>query len=258
MTLKFPDKPEVPLANPPLTEVICQVRYPPILRIAKEDPSEFQERIRDRFPGFGFEQPFRLRLPGGGGVGEPLAELPPRLLRFTSLDEHAAVTLAVDFYALSTSRYTHWRDFLADLSLVHEAVVASYRPAFGARIGLRYVNRLSPSTTGLSTMQEITALVRPELTAMLRGDPWNAPEEWLSQLVLADGDAKLALRLVFNSKEDEPFLQLDFDYFEQGKVSLTDLGERVERYHSMIYRAFRWCLLDDSLVVFGGMVTEVK
>lgn len=107
-------------------------------------------------------------------------------------------------------------------------------------------------------MQEITALVRPELTAILHGDGWSEPEEWLSQLVLTDGDARLALRLMFNSKEDEPFLQLDLDYFEQGKVPLTELSERVQHYHNMIYRAFRWCLVDDSLAVFGGKITEEK
>jgi hypothetical protein len=34
--LNFPSYEEVPLASPPLKEVVCQVRFPPILRIATD------------------------------------------------------------------------------------------------------------------------------------------------------------------------------------------------------------------------------
>lgn len=258
MSLKFPEKPEVPLANPPLAEVICQVRYPAILRIAKEQPTEFQERIRQRFPEYGVEQPFKLSIPGAGAVGEPSAELPPRLLRFTSEDGHTTATLAVDFFALSTTRYQHWSIFVDDLAAVSKAVKAIYHPAYASRIGLRYVNRLSHTTTGLDNMQDILELIRPELTAVLRSDAWSNPEEWTSQLVLPDRNGKLALRFVFNSKEAEPFFQLDLDYFEQGKIALSELGKRVDKYHQVIYRAFRWCLFDESLAVFGSRLTEAS
>lgn len=257
MSLQFPEKPEIPLTNPPLTEVICQVRFPVILRIAKEQPTEFQERIRQRFPEYGVEQPFKLSIPGAGAIGEPSAELPPRLLRFTSKDGNTTATLAVDFFALSTTRYQHWSNFVDDLTVVSKAVEAIYRPAYAGRIGLRYVNRLSRTTTGLDNIQDILGLVRPELTAVLRSEAWSDPEEWTSQLVLPDQEGKLALRFVFNSTEAEPYFHLDLDYFEQGKVALSGLNERVNRYHQVIYRAFRWCLFDHSLAVFGSRPMEV-
>lgn len=258
MALHFPDKPEIPLANPPLAEVVCQVRYPPILRIAKENPSELQERIRHRFPGFGVEQPFKLQIPGLGSVGEPSAELPPRLFRFKSTDEQTTASLAIDFCALSTNKYSHWLDFVDDLMVLHEAVVAIYQPAYATRIGLRYVNRFDRTNTGLDGMQEILALIRPELTSMLRSDGWSDPEEWLSQLVLADGDAKLTIRTALDSEDGESFLLLDFDYYEHGKMELAGLKEHINRYHKVIYRAFRWCLLDKSLAVFGSEPTKTS
>jgi hypothetical protein len=36
----------------PLESVICQVRFPTILRVDSEVPSDFQDRIRGRFPIF--------------------------------------------------------------------------------------------------------------------------------------------------------------------------------------------------------------
>lgn len=75
MTIKFPSKPDIPLKKAPLMEVVCQVRFPPILRINTEEPSEFQEEIRDRFPKIEIEQGFLLRLPPQGSGGTPSAEV---------------------------------------------------------------------------------------------------------------------------------------------------------------------------------------
>jgi uncharacterized protein (TIGR04255 family) len=44
--LYFPEVDDIRLQRVPLTEVIGQVRFPPILRIANENPVEFQEKIR--------------------------------------------------------------------------------------------------------------------------------------------------------------------------------------------------------------------
>lgn len=256
MAVHFPEKPEIRLADPPLAEVICQVRFPPILRIVNEEPSKFQDCIRHRFPGFEIEQAFMLRIPGLSTVGEPSAEIPPRVFRFKSFDEASTASLAVDFYALSTNRYSHWSDFVDDLMVLHEAVEKTYQPAYAMRIGLRYVNRFDRAKTGLDTMQNVLSLIRSELTSMLTSDAWSDPQEWISQLVLADGDGRLTLRFALNSENDEPFLLLDFDYFEQGNIPLNELRERVNRYHSIIYRAFRWCLHDESLDVFSPQIAE--
>jgi len=251
MALLFPDVPEIRLANPPLTEVVCQVRYPPILLIIKDDPGAFQQHIRHRFPGYGVEQPFKLQVPKPGSASEPTAEVAPRLFRFKSRDEQTIVSLAMDFYALSTTRYTHWADFVDDLATVHRAVVEVYQPTYATRIGLRYINRLSPSSTGLTTIGEICDLIRPELTAQLRSNAWSEPEQWLSQLALTDGEARFTLRTALDKEQDEPSFLLDFDYFEQGGLDLDATLSRVSDYHDVIYRAFRWCLPDKSLDIFG-------
>ena len=46
----FPDAPRVMYERNPLVEVICQVRFPPVLRIEAQLPDAFQDRIRDVFP----------------------------------------------------------------------------------------------------------------------------------------------------------------------------------------------------------------
>lgn len=66
MALNFPHTPDVRLANSPLVEVVCQVRFPPILRINKEEPSDFQEAVRQRFPELAAEQGMVLQMPANG------------------------------------------------------------------------------------------------------------------------------------------------------------------------------------------------
>jgi len=74
--------------------------------------------------------------------------------------------------------------------------------------------------------------------------------EMLSQTVLGDGKAKLATRTGFGKEKNEPYFVLDFDYYEEGQLPLKNLKRRIDRYHSKIYQAFRWCLLDESLTRF--------
>jgi uncharacterized protein (TIGR04255 family) len=251
MSLNFPHKPEVRLGNPPLAEVVCQVRFPPILRIAKDEPSEFQEFVRERFPELEVEQGFLVRVPGIGSGGIPAAEAQAKIYRFRDLGGHSHIALALDFLALSTSQYSHWSNFANDLRLAHDAAQEVYKVGYATRIGLRYINRLTLSNTNRSTMAEVFDLFRPELTTQLRSEAWSDPINMLCQLVLPDGDARLMLRTGYNIEDNQPFLLLDLDYFQEGKLNLDDLIERCNGYHEIIYDAFRWCLKDDGLKSFN-------
>jgi uncharacterized protein (TIGR04255 family) len=253
MTLMFPHQPDVQLENAPLAEVICQVRFPPILRILSEEPSEFQERVRRRFPELQFEQGVILTMPTPPISGPPAVEAPPRVYRFHNRAEQTTVSLALDFFAVSTQAYTHWRNFAADLVLTADTVQAIYAPAYASRIGLRYVNRFTPATMGRQTMDEVLALLRPELSALYRTDAWSSPSGFVTQLTLPDDAGTLMIRSAFGHEGNEPYFLLDFDYFEEGQLDLAAIGARCDRYHRTIYNAFRWSLQPASLDVFRPM-----
>jgi uncharacterized protein (TIGR04255 family) len=256
MPLNFPHKPDVALENSPLIEVICQVKFPLILRIGKEDPSEFQDRVRGRFPELEVEHGFLMRIPGPASVGTPSAELQPKIFRFRTPDRQTAISLAVDFYALSTNRYSHWKDFAADLGLAQAAIQQVYQPAYATRLGLRFVNRFTQANTGYATMSQVLNLLRPELTAQLSSEAWSEPVSLLSQLVLSDGEAKLTLRTGYGEEQGEAFFLLDLDYYEEGRLTLDSLIERCTHYHEVIYDAFRWCLREESLAIFRPLNKE--
>jgi uncharacterized protein (TIGR04255 family) len=256
MALMFPHQPDVQLENAPLAEVICQVRFPPILRILNEEPSEFQERVRHRFPELQFEQGLVVTLSVPPTSGPPAVDAPPRVYRFHNLADQTTTSLALDFFAVATQAYTHWRNFAADLALAAGAVQAIYAPAYATRIGLRYVNRFTPAGTGRQSLDDVLALLRPELSSLYRTDAWSEPGGLVTQLTLPDDSGTLIIRSACGRAEGEPFFVLDFDYFEEGPLPLEGLIERCDRYHRTIYNAFRWSLRPASLHVFRPLAAQ--
>jgi uncharacterized protein (TIGR04255 family) len=49
--MPFPETPRIIYKRNPLKKVICQLRFPPILRI-ETSPADFQDRVRNEFPEF--------------------------------------------------------------------------------------------------------------------------------------------------------------------------------------------------------------
>jgi len=247
MPIKFPNQAEIRLNKAPLDEVICQIRYPSILRISKDTPYEFQEAIRERFPELRAEHGMIFQFPNLVGYEKPAMESMPTSYRFLTFDRNSYVVLAPEFVALSTKQYTHWEKFQSDLDLMVQAIKKIYQPSYATRIGLRFVNRFTRKNTGCNNLDEMLDLFRSELTCLLRTKVWTEPAEMLTQIILKDGQGKLAIRSGLGKDKNDPFFILDFDYFEEGQLSLEKLNMRMERYHRKIYNAFRWCLLDDSL-----------
>lgn len=254
MPIQFPEVVEVPLARPPLTEVICQVRYPSILRITTEDPADFQERIRHRYPEFQKKHTYQFQLPVPGNPASPSAELQPISFLFTNPNEQVQVALSPSFYAVSSMTYGGWQNFLKDINLVHESVTEIYEPAYSTRIGLRYINRLTTTNTGVKSPEELLKLIRDELTTTLRGPVWENTAEMVGVINFENHPAQLNLRYGYEVDDSTPTFLIDIDYFEEGHVNFTEVLLRYDHFHESIYRAFRWVVTDKALERFGGKV----
>lgn len=252
MQLQFPQVKDLPLVRPPLKEVICQVRFPPILAIGRGQPVEFQEAIRQRFPELAEEQNYRLLVAGSPRGQAANAEIGGRTFHFRTAKEDSFVSLTADAYAISTSHYTVWDAFASDLRMVHDAVMTSYSPPYAKRIGLRFVNQFDAERTGCAKFEELRDFFRPALVALMATDAWRHPEEAVSQVLLADEEEHLAIRIAARVASGQPpVFILDFDYYQEGSaISLDGLIERCARYHDVIYRAFRWSIRPEKLDVF--------
>ena len=165
----FSDRPRHHYRNPPVHEVICQLRFPTILSINTAEPADFQEAIRDTFPQYLRRQDTPApKLTGIGGPNPQVErQLPVTNHHFLSADSQWKLNLTKDFIALSTLHYPGWEDFAAHLDKPLAAFIQLYKPAYFLRIGLRYVNLFSRTRLGLEACPW-TELIAPAYTGPLR------------------------------------------------------------------------------------------
>ena len=137
------DRPRTVYGNPPVHEVICQLRFPSILSINHTEPADFQESIRDAFPQYAR----RAEVPPVMN-GQP--QTPPVVnYHFLSEDGRWKLNLTKDFIALSTLRYPGWEEFAHHLDRPLASFIRLYKPASFQRVGRRYVNFFSREKLGL-------------------------------------------------------------------------------------------------------------
>lgn len=144
-----------------LTDVICQFRFPQIPELNHHEPQQYREVIRDLFPQYHLRQD----IPAPKITGSPgnfALENQPRTVnhQFTSACGNIRVNLTSNFISVSCANYTCWEDFATMLDKPLAEFIRMYQPSHFQRIGLRYLNVISPKDLGMerSTFSE---LIRP-------------------------------------------------------------------------------------------------
>ncbi len=250
MPLHFPWVESIHLARPPLREVVCQVKFPAILRIAQEEPAQFQEHIRRDFPLLSIEHGVLFEPEGERPSGR--VNMPPATYYFSNQDRTSKVSLSANFYALSTVQYQGWSTFASYLSKVADAMQQTYELPVATRLGLRYINMLDVTFTETGTFEDVLEIVRDELTIMLRIDSIQEPNMAMQRIETTNNGENFAFQygLIYDGDPLTKKFVLDFDYSTQGEISPDHILEQCNRYHQTIYQAFRWCIADGQLSVF--------
>jgi len=249
----FPYTPRVFYKKAPLVQVICQLRFPDILRIETEVPSEFQEHIRDAFPLFDRVNPFMRQIPQ-----ELIQALGPNTsavtYQFSTEDRSSTIELSPQWLALTTQSYKLWEGFLEQLAAPISALVGVYRPKFFTRVGLRYQDLIVRSHLGLEG-RRWSDLLRPEILGELaiKGIEENA--QGVSRVLHAkmpSGAGTVLLRHGFGTTPGgkEIGYVIDLDFSTEEKTEVSNVGTVLSRLHEEVGRAFRWCIrpeLHDAL-----------
>jgi len=251
----FPDSPRVIYTKNPLVEVVCQLRFPPILRIDAELPSAFQERIRSEYPLLREKTEGELQLPSQ--VPSQFAELLRSSFAlgkrrtgydFVSSDGIWTVGLTREFLSLATTSYVRWEAFREQLALPFEALVAVYRPAFFTRVGLRYQDLIRRSRLGLDN-HSWASLLKPHITGILGASDLQGPVSatFTQSAIRFQGDlGQVALRhgLVQTADNDETCYVIDGDFFTDQRIETGHVREKLDYFNHHAGRLFRWCIAD--------------
>lgn len=242
-TAPFPAKKRVVYERNPLNQVICQVRFPALLRLQAQAPFEFQEAIQHIFPVYDESQ--------------AAIEMPPQLAgilpvsptghthKFRSEDSVWLLSIEPNFIALTCSEYSSWQEFESRFSESLSRFCGIYSPSFFSRIGLRYQNIIRKKWVESEVGWD--KLIYPSLVGPLADrDLEDRLLEARAAMRIAlgnDGDiVHLQYGLVDPENEEGRCYLLDFDYYFDKKSEIGEAENVINRLHDYSGPAFRWAI----------------
>lgn len=253
--MPFPKVQRVIYGKNPLDTVICQLRFPPILKIDAEVPARFQERIRADFPNFSEKRQGRIEVPRGVQDEIPL-EVLGRLVQdsstkryeFSSEDEEWRISLTRTFLALTANNYQRWEDFREKLMPPLKALIDVYSPTRYSRIGLRYIDVIRRSTLDLDDT-DWTELLQPYVLGVLSAPDVGSSVRMFDstyEVILSDGKSKVRIKTDFvrPAEGEEVCYRIDSDFFDERKTDIGSATEKLEYLRKRGSRLFRWCITD--------------
>lgn len=260
--MAFPESPRVIYRNNPLEQVICQLRFPPILRIGSETPAAYQEAIRNQYPLFEEKAANPLELPSellkvvGSDFPLPIG---PKAYEFISADQVWRVGITRDFIALTCRKYERWEDFKAHLERPLAAIIEHYSPAFYTRVGLRYRDVIRRSALNLKGV-EWSALLRPHVAGELSAPEIAGEIERVMKdvTITLNKESHVRIRhgLAHGKQNGELCYVIDSDFYTEERTEIKDGPAILDHFNRQSGRLFRWCITDRLHEAMGPRVIK--
>lgn len=247
--MPFPETPRVVYKENALQNVICQWRFPPILRIDSEVPFQFQEKIKSTFI---FYKEKKEILPS---LSLPSQEVNQIIMKssnvknheFLSEDETLRVNLTRTFMSLKTNQYTRWENFLKIWSMLIDALFVIYSPSFITRVGLRYINIFDRTLLGLQDI-EWKELLNPQLLGLLSSEVGRNIEgfESIYEINLIDDISKvrIATSFVEQAKTKAKSIMVDSDFSCNKRASREIALDKLNFLHQRSTRLIRFIVTE--------------
>ena len=239
-----------------LAQVLCQIRFSPVLRIRQDDAViAFQEAIRQTYPRYAKQQGVALLLTPEGMQQQAV---PAAQHRFDDSDGVFTAILSPDFVALETNHYTDIDDFVGRVVALAETVDQDYSPGEIQRVGLRFINELRLSAP--DPRSEMREAIIPILLGAAGSDELvDAIAGGQQVLELAGDDSRMLVRhglhpqggttvdqLILQSQprpeHAEPFYLLDIDAYAERNVrySVEGIESTLRTFNDDIRSFFAW------------------
>jgi uncharacterized protein (TIGR04255 family) len=242
----FPPSPRVFYTKAPLVQVIGQVRFPPILRIERDAPAEFQDLIRNEFPLFERANPLMIQpLPqeimNAFGSGSGIS-----VYNFLTEDRRTAIELTPQSMGLTSQSYLLWEQFFERMGVALAAFQNIYNPAFYTRVGLRYQNLIDRKKIEFEQVPW-SRLLRQEILGELAIKEFEDNVLGANRLLhvkMPSGAGAMLLRHGFGMVpgQDQVGYVIDFDFSTEQKTEVADVRPVLSRLHDEVGRAFRWSI----------------
>lgn len=253
--MPFPDAQRVIYNKNPLDRVICQLRFPPILKIDSELPADFQDKIRADFPNFSESSEIKIEVPQGKKFEIPLEFVKQAVqssgiknYEFSSEDGIWKVNLTRTFISLSTIKYEKWELFKDKLNGPLKALIDIYSPLYFYRIGLRYIDVIRRSLLGLDNVRW-EELIKPYILGLMSSEVVgdnikNMEAKYI--ILLADNESKvrILIKMVESDDKKENCFMIDSDFYKTNRASLAEAMDKLDFFNKRASRLIQWCITD--------------
>lgn len=254
--MPLPEVTQVRYARAPLRLVVCQVRFPNLLRIS--DPifvAGFQEVIAGDYPELKREQQMNIQVSATGTADTSQV----MLYRFSDPGECWSLLLGENSLTLETRTYSSVEELLNRFEQVMNAARETLGVERRHRLGLRYVNEFR--RPGKDTLADWREDFRSEFLGFA-ASIFDEPVGYaLQQVQVQRPDGHFVVRhgllrgtmvppLPSSSSTDPefqgPFYLIDLDYSDARSVPLDVMAcrEQLRAYNDFTYRFFRWTLTE--------------
>jgi len=252
----FPESERVLYKNNPLVEVICQFRFPTILRIREGPHADFQDMIRKDYPGYSEQEPSigvppQVTKEMAAIIGQMNIPIPLGLIihRFSTKDSQRFISLRDEFMALAETKYEKWELFREEIVKVESALKRVYEPAFYSRVGLRYRDIISRRRLGLTNV-EWQDLLKTHIIAELGDKEVSGAISRIQTRAIIkipeipDGQIALTHGLITPNGSDEECYLIDADFSVERKEGIDEPFEILGRFNRLAGQLFRWAITE--------------
>lgn len=210
------ESPEV-YPRAPLVEVVFEIRFPgePAVECRRDELFEF---IRREFP--------KVRVPEASAQDH----FKFRTYQYASDDGAFTVMSGLNTLVYSSKRYTGFAEFKKQLTPIFTFFIERFKLHALRRFGFRYINAIPFSRENgsipLSKFFKSQLAVSPEIPTEL--------EQCAFMLVQKSGEGHVITRVegLKHQKAEEEAILLDIDYFREGGLEASKIGEYLEVSHS--------------------------
>jgi uncharacterized protein (TIGR04255 family) len=245
----FPDSDRVLYDDNTLEEVVCQVRFPAILKIS-EPPIEFQERVRLDFPLLEQKPPIDFPENMPPEMAKMLSAGAGTVFQFLSRDRVWAISLYREFLALTCSKYQRWEKFKSHFEGLFRALSDIYSPAFFSRIGLRYRNVIHRNKLQLADVPW-SQLLRPEICGELSAPTIEGrAEQAARELILNLGEGRKVRLAHWLVPADDSYV-IDADFYIESEVEVANVSAQLDAFNRESGRLFRWAITEKLHTALG-------
>lgn len=246
----------------PLVEVLCQIRFDPVLRLVNAAPDAFQQIFAKQYPNTHVDRLASFQVTLGsdpvGGVDAIPQAAPPSIYHFLSENRKSKVSISAEFITFSCEVYERWEGFKESATEAFRGFLEIYSEAVPHRVGLRYrdlIVRENLGLVGVSWGKLLTPFVAgvfalEDFFETPLGIADEAHIQQASQATLRLDECELLVQsAMLRSTDAQPqsaFL-IDSDFFRESTrydLDRSKLSDNLEALHGNANALFRRCITE--------------